>query len=100
MKCAVELGAAGIFLFLLLIFLSYRNLRRIERDLAADHSEEANDFRQYFFAMVVSMAILLTCALTITMIYTEILWVVLMLPLCLRRAHDNAVLERRGLETA
>lgn len=99
-KCAVELGAAGIFLFLLLIFLSYRNLRRIERDLAADHSEEANDFRQYFFAMVVSMAILLTCALTITMIYTEILWVVLMLPLCLRRAHDNAVLERRGLETA
>ena len=99
-KCAVELGAAGFFLFLLLIFLSYRNLRRIERDLAADHSEEANDFRQYFFAMVVSMAILLTCALTITMIYTEILWVVLMLPLCLRRAHDNAVLERRGLETA
>jgi len=99
-KCAVELGAAGFFLFLLLIFLSYRNLRRIERDLAADHSEEANDFRQYFFAMVVSMAILLTCALTITMIYTEILWVVLMLPLCLRRVHDNAVLERGGPEPA
>lgn len=91
-KCAVELGAAGILLFLYLILMSYRNLRRIERDLAADQSEEANHIRQYFFAIVVSTVILLTCALTITAIYTEMLWVILMLPICLRRAHDNAVI--------
>jgi len=90
-KCAVETGILGISIFLILLFQAYINLRKVVKGLSTLTSEVANDFRLYFFAMVISIVILFTCALIITMLYTEILWVVLMLPLCLRRAYDNIV---------
>lgn len=92
-KCAVELGVLGISLFLLLLLQSYLNLRKIHSSAEALAPDEADEFFHFFFGMVVSLVVLLTCALTITMIYTEVVWLLLMLPVCLKRALENAVIE-------
>jgi multisubunit Na+/H+ antiporter MnhC subunit len=97
-KCAVELGILGIAFFLLLLVQGYLNLKRVVNGIGILSPEEAHDFRQYFFAMVIATVVLLACALTITMIYIEIVWVIIMLPICLRRAYANATLENRKME--
>jgi O-antigen ligase len=91
-KCAVELGIFGIGLFTLMLYQAYANLRKVYRDIRSLPAAEADLFAQYYFSTIVSLAILLACALTITMIYTEVLWVLLMLPICIRRALDNILL--------
>lgn len=96
-KCAVELGVLGISLFLLLLLQSYLNLRKVHFSVEALAPEEADEFFHFFFCIVVSLVVLLTCALTITMIYTEIVWLLLMLPVCLKRALENAVIEKGQL---
>lgn len=94
-KCAVELGFFGIFLFLSLLFQAYLNLKKVFYGLKLFSYEESVDFNQYYFAIIVAIIILLTCALTITMIYIEVVWVLLMLPVCLRRALDNVIIENK-----
>ncbi|SHJ56960.1 O-antigen ligase [Malonomonas rubra DSM 5091] len=88
-KCLAETGILGFSLFAWLVWLSYSNLRRTYKDAVAIGKDELDDFMHFYFAITVSCVILFTCALTITMIYTEILWLLLMLPVCLRRAFDN-----------
>jgi len=92
-KCAVELGVFGISLFMFLLYQAYSNLRSVYKSLDVLPPEEADDFIQYYFAITVSLVVLLACAMTITMIYTEIVWILLMLPVCLKRALDNRLLE-------
>lgn len=90
-KCVAELGVVGISLFMLLLLQAYLNLKKVHDEATRLPEEVADEFRQYYFAIVVSMAVLLVCALAITMIYTEIVWIMLMLPVCLRRAFDNCL---------
>ncbi len=99
-KCAVELGLFGISTFLLLLVQGYLNLKRIVKGIADLPPDAAHDFRQCFFAIVIASVVLLTCALTITMIYVEIVWVILLLPICLRRAYANAIAENGRIENA
>lgn len=98
-KCLVELGVLGISVFILLLLQAYYNLRKVYRGVENLSKEDANEFIHYYFAITVSIIALLTCALTITMIYIEILWIVLMLPVCLKRALDNYKIENGLLET-
>lgn len=88
-KCAVELGLPGITLFLIFLLQAYFNLKSVYKKIADYKGAEVDEFTQYYFAVTVSLAVILTCGLTITMIYTEIVWVLLMLPVCLKRALDN-----------
>jgi hypothetical protein len=90
-KCAAELGVVGIALFLLLMLQAYLNLKKVHDEASKLPAEEADEFRQYYFAVIVSLVVLLVCALAITMIYTEIVWILLMLPVSLRRAFDNYI---------
>lgn len=94
-KCLAELGILGFPLFAWLIWLSYSNLRRTYKDAVTLAREDTDDFMHFYFAITVSCVILFTCALTITMIYTEILWLLLMLPVCLRRAFDNYLQDKK-----
>ena len=80
-------------LFLFILWQSYRTLKNVH-DRATDLiDEDVEDFGQFYFALVVSLIVILTCGLTITMIYTEVVWLLLMLPVCLRRALDNRLIE-------
>lgn len=91
-KCAAELGVLGISLFLFLLWQAYGNLKKVHDGAGDLVAEAAEDFSQFYFALVVSLVVILTCGIAITMIYTEVVWLLLMLPICLRRAYDNHVM--------
>jgi len=88
-KCVVETGIFGAAIFIALLLQAYFNLRHVYLEADNFAGEDVDEFKQYYFALLVSIAVMLTCALAITMIYIEIFWVLLMLPVCLRRALDN-----------
>nr|WP_320114288.1 O-antigen ligase family protein [uncultured Desulfuromonas sp.] len=92
-KCLAELGIIGVSVFFLLMLQSYLNLRKVYRGALELQTDDGADFVQLYYGIMVSCVIFLTCALTITTIYTEILWVLLMLPVCLKRAFDNHMAE-------
>jgi len=97
-KCLAEMGVIGMAVFLLLLLQAYLNLRRVYKAAGGLPPPEEEEFIQLYFAIIVSIVIFMTCALTITMIYTEILWVLLMLPVCLKRALDNSIQEQEGVD--
>jgi putative inorganic carbon (HCO3(-)) transporter len=90
-KCTAELGVQGILVYVLFIFTAFLKLRRVRKFAASLPPPVGDDLVQMSFGLIVSLSIILTCGLTITMIYTEIVWILLMLPVCLRRALDNAM---------
>jgi len=90
-KCAAELGIQGILVYVLFIFTAFLKLRRVRKLSATLPQSVGNDLVLFSFGLTISLAIILTCGLTITMIYTEIIWLLLMLPVCLRRVLENAV---------
>ncbi|MBB5346980.1 O-antigen ligase family protein [Desulfoprunum benzoelyticum] len=91
-KCAAELGVVGISLFLFLLWQAYGNLKKVHDGAVNLVAEKAEDFNQFYFALVVSLVVILTCGIAITMIYIEVVWLLLMLPICLRRAYDNHIM--------
>ena len=91
LKCAAELGVQGVLVYVLFIFTAFLQLRRVRKISATLPQSVGNDLVLCSFGLTVSLSIILTCGLTITMIYTEIIWILLMLPVCLGRALDNAM---------
>lgn len=92
-KCAAELGFLGSLLFAWMILASFFRLRRISQQAQSLPEEMGDPIIQYSFAITVSLAILLTCGLTISMTYMEGLWILLMLPVCLARVLDSTALQ-------
>lgn len=90
-KCTAELGVQGILVYILFVFTAFLQLRRVRKFAASLPTPVGDDLVQMSFGLTVLLSIILTCGLTITMIYTEIIWILLMLPVCLRRALDNAM---------
>lgn len=98
-KCMAEIGILGVLFFGVLLYYDYSCLRNIYKESLSLDKKDADDFMQFYFAITVSIVVVLACALTITMIYTEILWILLMLPICLRRAFDNYLIDKSALES-
>ena len=94
-KCIAEMGIFGFLVFTLVIFFSLIEIWRLNRFADYLPLDIQNDLKLFIFGMFISLVILLTCGLTITMIYTETLWILLMLPVCLRRAFENALLDHK-----
>jgi len=90
-KCAVELGVQGILVYVLFIFTAFLQLRQVRKLSAILPQSIGDDLVLYSFGLTISLAIILTCGLFITMIYIEIIWLFLMLPVCLVRVLENAV---------
>lgn len=88
-KCIAELGIQGFLLFSVIIFIAITETFRIRAFSQKLSPDDQNDFSIMAFGLCLSIVIILTCGLTITMIYTEIIWIILMLPVCLRRALEN-----------
>ncbi|MBW2184949.1 MAG: O-antigen ligase family protein [Deltaproteobacteria bacterium] len=93
-KCLAELGALGISVFILLLLQTYFSLRKTYISIQCLQPKQSDEFSHYYFAVIVSIVVFLTCSLTITTIYTEVLWILLMLPVCLNRALDNYLIEK------
>jgi O-antigen ligase len=92
-KCWAELGLQGMIVFSLVVLAAYLQLRTIKRYASLLPEPEADRMVQFSFGILISLVILLACGLTISLTYMEGLWILLMLPVCLRRALENALLE-------
>ena len=75
----------------LIILAGFKKLRRIRKKAAALPQSIGKDFILFSFGITVSWAALLASGLTVSMSYMEFLWILLMLPVCLYRAFENAV---------
>jgi O-antigen ligase len=89
LRCAAELGIPGLLLLLALIAYAVVILRRARRAAEAFPSDQRESVVYIAYGVLVSMAILLTCGLLITLLYQEIFWWLLALPVCLHRAVGN-----------
>lgn len=98
-KCIAEIGVQGFFVFAFVILSGLHQTRKISSLSGRLPEEVSNDFNILAFGLCISIIIILTCGLTITMIYTEILWVLLLLPVCLRRCFENAWIESEQKDT-
>jgi len=94
-KCIAEMGILGFLIFAFIIYFSLIEIRRINRYADYLPLDIQNDLKLFAFGIVVTLAIILTCGLTITMIYTETVWILLMLPVCLRRTLENTLLDHK-----
>lgn len=92
-KCIAELGFHGFFLFALIIYFALKEHLRIKTMSGQLPPEIGDAFILLSFGLTLSIVIILTCGLTITMIYTEIIWILLMLPVCIRRSIENEIMK-------
>lgn len=97
-KCIAEMGIFGFLVFALVIFSSLVEIKRLNRYAAYLPMDIQNDLKLFAFGLFITLVIILTCGLTITMIYTETIWILLMLPVCLRRTLENELLDHKKLD--
>ena len=89
LHCTAELGLQGGAVFGLLILGAFKLLRQIRR--RADSLPQEHRARVVFlsYGMLISLATLLACCVTLSVTYLEFLWWIFMLPVCLSRVVDN-----------
>ncbi len=87
--CYGELGIPGIILFLSIIGTNMWMLLRIRKTARNLPPPYRHEVIYISYGMILSMVTFLGCGLTVTLLYIEGFWWVLMMPVCLRRAVDN-----------
>jgi len=87
--CYSELGVQGIIVYLLVIGSSVHILWRIRSKCGALPEQQRRDIALLNYGLAVSLSILILRGLTMSRLYTEGAWWILVLPLCLSRAVDN-----------
>lgn len=90
MRCATELGVQGATVLVLLIGNAFVVLRNVRRRSVNLPEPAASDLQMLSFGITISLSVILTCCLTMTMIYVEFFWWILLLPVCVQRALHNA----------
>jgi O-antigen ligase len=88
-RCAGELGLVGSFVFVYLVFNAFRILRQCIRDASLFPPEVEKDFQLMSLGYMAALFAMLGYGMTGTLIYTEYLWWMLIMPVCMQRAFDN-----------
>jgi len=92
--CYSEIGILGIILFLIIISETFLQLRRIR--IAVTNTQYENDITLHVVAITTVLIIyLLGYMTTHSNLYTEILWILFAMPICLENATQK-LLEREG----
>jgi O-antigen ligase len=87
-KCIAELGLHGVVVFFALLIVILKSLL-VFRNLPGNSYHKKEDIELISFSLLVSISILLTCCVTMSLIYAEFLWIMLSLVVCLKRSVDN-----------
>jgi O-antigen ligase len=92
--CYSEIGILGIALFLIIIAETFLQLRRIR--LAVKNTPHENDITLHAFAMTIILIIYLSgYMMTHSNLYTEMLWILLAMPICLENATQKLLEEEQ-----
>lgn len=92
LRCLAELGIFGLAIFLALFINAFRMLYRCRQDAVG--LEDEQQLRYAGFALQLCLIGYAVGGLTSTMTYTEEVFILLMLPVCLHRAVQNAWAEQ------
>jgi hypothetical protein len=88
-KCAVELGIQGMIFYFIIILSAVIELFRMRKTAGTLPEPYRDDMTQFSYGLIISLIIILVCGLTITIIYTEVIWLIIILPVCLLRILNN-----------
>jgi O-antigen ligase len=97
LRCGTEMGVMGLAVLGVIIvwnFLLLRNISRRSRNLP---EEEAKTFLLMSYATTMSLVILLVSSASVSLTYVEFYWWIMLLPVCLDRALDQRLAERKTL---
>jgi len=87
-KCVVELGWHGIIVFFFIVVTAFRSLIAVRR--VPFHQDKRIDLDLISFGLTISLCTYLTCCITMTLVYSDFLWILLSLPVCLSRVVENS----------
>lgn len=90
-RCGGELGLPGITLFVLIIVNAILMLSRCIKACMENASETRKDLMWKAYGGMTGMAAMITYGMTGTLVYTEFLWWMLMLPVCIERTYQNEI---------
>lgn len=90
-RCAGELGIPGLILFGLILWNAVRTYRRAIRGTQLLSQKLNSDFMWMSFGCLTCLAAMFTYGMTGTLLYTEYLWWMLAIPICIQRAIENEV---------
>jgi putative inorganic carbon (hco3(-)) transporter len=88
-RCYTELGIQGLLIFIALIGNALWTLRRAIKETRQLPEEEQKTAMWLSYGLAISLVVVLTDTMTVTLLYVEALWWLLMLPVCLDRAVEN-----------
>jgi O-antigen ligase len=99
-RCLCELGFQGITVYMAVLAGSIWSLWRVMQRVR--QLPEAQQDRTLYacYGALVSIFTLLGCSLTVTLLYLEGMWWILLLPVCLRRVEANLLEEQKVLAVA
>jgi hypothetical protein len=86
--CYSEIGIFGILLFLLIIFEAFLQLRKV-RNMLINTPHEKGTILHVFSLKIALLLYLLGIMVTHSILYSEILWILLALPICLENSAKN-----------
>jgi len=96
-RCAGELGFPGLIIFVALVLNAFRMLRNIIKRAKDLPDEYRHEVTWYGVGMATALGAFLTYGMTGTLIYTEYLWWMLAMPVCLWRTVENLETDQRLL---
>jgi O-antigen ligase len=99
LRCAAEVGVQGIGIFLALIAGSILSLRRLLREARLLYKPDREFVTYMSYGVIVSLTTLLACGMTVTLVYTEFVWWILALPMCIQRVVINLSEDRAASPT-
>jgi O-antigen ligase len=88
-RCAAELGLHGFALLIILILNAALILRKIGRESDKLPPTYRHEFQMVSSALAASLAVFIVSGLTGTLLYMEVFWWWLILPVCLQRCLYN-----------
>lgn len=99
LRCAAELGLPGLLLMGGMILCAIRMLFGIQRRAAAELGSTGEDIVVFAFALRVGMIIYLAAGMFISATYVEDFYWMLLMPVLLKRALNNEILDQRAART-
>lgn len=88
-RCYGEMGFPGLFALAFLIISIVVSLRRLRKRIGHLPQAPRETMRYAAYAVSISVAIVLVCGMTISLLYIEAMWWFLALPVCLSRVAEN-----------
>ncbi len=92
--CAAELGIVGLLAFLGTVGLAWWTLGRLSRQVR--QLEDSDLLELIIFANRLSLLVYLVSSFFVSRLYTEGMWIILTLPVCLDRAVYNEIRQQVG----